>query len=258
MPNPKVSVIMPCYNHEAYVENAIFSILNQTYKNIELIVIDDGSHDESPKRIETLANQYGFKFVIQENCGVCKTLNRAIREFSSGDYIAVLASDDYWDIHKIEKQVACLTAKDSSEFCFTQAVEFDSDSGRELRVFPKKPLVGNVLNKVFVRQHVPAGSIMFSRKLFDKLNGFDENLKEEDWDFVIRAAAETEFSAINETLFFYRSHALNTMKSRPRRQIFHDKAKILSKNYLLVSPSIWLFSMLLHFFYDHALSVLKR
>ncbi|QBZ83713.1 Putative glycosyltransferase EpsH [Hydrogenovibrio crunogenus] len=258
MPNPKVSVVMPCYNHEDYVEKAILSVLNQSYKNIELIVIDDGSKDGSPKLIEALANQYGFKFIVQENQGVCKTLNRAIQEFSSGEYIAVLASDDYWDSNKIEKQVACLSTLDTSEFCYTQAVEFDSESGRELRVFPKKLMVGNVLNKIFVRQHVPAGSIMFSRKLFDKLNGFDERLKEEDWDFVIRAAAETEFSAIKEPLFFYRSHALNTMKSRPRRQIFHDKAKILSKNYSLVSPHIWLFSVILHFFYDHMLSILKR
>ncbi|XDZ67103.1 glycosyltransferase family 2 protein [Alphaproteobacteria bacterium LSUCC0226] len=255
---PLVSVIVPCYNHEAYVEQAIKSVLNQTYKNIELVVIDDGSSDRSPGIIQKLSNEYDFKFVSQVNKGICQTLNRAITEFSSGKLIAILASDDYWSLDKIEKQVACLSDANASEFCYTQAVEFDSDSGYELRVFPRSPLVGNVLNKVFIRQHVPAGSIIFSRALYDKLKGFDDNLREEDWDFVIRAAAFTEFSVIREPLFFYRSHQSNAMKKRHRREIFHDKAKILSKNYLLVSPFIWLVAILLHFFHDQVLLIFKR
>ena len=247
--SPLVSVIIPCYNHEKFVSQALQSVFDQTYTNIELIVIDDGSKDNSVNIIKKIQENHEFTFVSQENSGVCKTLNKAIA-MSKGKYVALLASDDYWDLTKIAKQVDCLELHPNSEFCFTQAKEFDDKNIKYSKIFPKNLLTGKVLNQVFLRQHVPAGSMMFSRQLFDKLNGFDENLKEEDWDFVIRSAAETEFSAVSEPLFYYRSHETNIMKTRSRSEIFKQKALLLSKNFHLVSPFRWFFAISLHFVYD--------
>ncbi|AHK15511.1 glycosyltransferase [Thalassolituus oleivorans] len=256
--NPLVSVIIPSYNHECYIEQAINSVINQTYKNIELIVIDDGSTDNSLTLLSELSVKLGFKFVAQENMGVCKTLNRGIREFSRGQLICILASDDRFHSTKIELQVKELSNNKSSEFCFTQAVEFDTNSGKELRVFPKKNFTGRVLNKIIFRQPYAAGSIMFTRDLYNDIDGFDPSLKAEDWDFSIRCAAKTDFSFVSKPLFYYRSHANNTMKAMSRRDIFHNKAIILAKNYMLVSPWLWMFSVLSHFLYDHFYSLLKR
>lgn len=246
-----VSVVMPCYNHEEFVDKAINSVLQQTYKPIELIVVDDGSKDRSPEIVEKLSLEHGFTFVRQKNMGICKTLNKAVA-MSRGHYIALLASDDYWHPEKLEKQIASLAS--SSEFSFTQAVEFRSADNATLRVFPGRPLSGKVLNSVFLRQHVPAGSMLFTRRLYDQTGGFDEQLKEEDWDFVIRCAAITNFSAVKEPLLYYRSHDKNIMKLRPRREIFRQKALILSKNFHLVRPVVWLVAILLHFVYDNLLS----
>lgn len=247
--SPLVSVVIPCYNHEQYVEQSLNSVFNQTYKNIELIVIDDGSSDNSIAVVKKMQEEHDFTFVTQENMGVCRTLNKAV-SLSQGKYIALLASDDYWDLTKIEKQVNSLESSPNSEFCFTQAKEFDENNPQHEKIFPKNPLIGKVLNKVFIRQHVPAGSMMFSRTLHDELGGFDENLKEEDWDFVIRCAAETEFSAVSEPLFYYRSHETNIMKTRKRKEIFRQKALLLTKNFDLVSPFRWYFSISVHFLYD--------
>lgn len=247
--SPLVSVVIPCYNHQDYVEKSLKSVINQTYKNIEIIVIDDGSKDNSVKVLKELQKNNDFILECQENMGVCKTLNKAIRK-SSGKYVATLASDDYWDITKIEKQVNALELSLDSEFCFTQALEFDSNTNEKISVFPKKPLSGNVLNSVFIRQHIPAASIMFTRELFDSLGGFDESLKEEDWDFVIRSAARTKFIGIKETLFFYRSHETNIMKTRGRKEIFKQKVMLLTKNIDLVPPFRWYLSITIHFFYD--------
>ena len=101
---PLVSVIVPCYNHEKYVEETIESIVNQTYENIELIVIDDGSKDASPQIIEELSKKYNFKFIHRSNKGLSATLNEGIR-LSQGKYISVCASDDKLKLDKIEKQV---------------------------------------------------------------------------------------------------------------------------------------------------------
>lgn len=252
--SPLVSVVIPCYNHEKYVEQSLDSVFNQTYDNIELIVIDDGSSDNSVSVVKKIREENDFIFITQTNIGVCKTLNKAV-SLSKGKYIALLASDDYWDTTKIEKQVSRLELNPNSEFCFTQAIEFENSTTKNDRIFPNKTMTGNVLNQVFVRQHVPAGSMMFSRSLFDALLGFDENLKEEDWDFVIRSAAQTEFSAVNEPLFYYRSHETNIMKTRKRKEIFWQKALLLTKNFHLVSPSRWYFSISIHFLYD---IILKR
>jgi alpha-1,3-rhamnosyltransferase len=255
--NPLVSVIIPSYNHVGYIEQAIRSVLNQTYLNTELIVVDDGSKDGSCELLESLKDELGFTLIIQDNAGVCKTLNRGVREHSSGSLLCILASDDYFHPLKIEKQVETLQVQSNSEFCFTQAVEFDSNSGKELSIFPTKDFSGRVLNKVALRQPYAAGSIMFTRRLYNEVDGFDQQLKYEDWDFSLRCAAVTEFSGMLEPLFFYRSHETNIMKTLNRREIFHGKAMILSKNYMLLKPHVWLLSVLFHFAYDHAYSILR-
>jgi alpha-1,3-rhamnosyltransferase len=243
---PLVSVIIPCYNHEKYLEQSILSVINQTYKNIELIVIDDGSKDKSVELIKNLQKTSDFKFIAQENIGVCKTLNKAVK-LSVGKYISILASDDYWEITKIEKQVNILE-NSNSEFCFTQAIEFDEKEKKE--IFPKEVNLDRINKTIFVKNIIPAGTIFFTRNLYNQLNGFDENLKMEDWDFVIRSSYLTNFSFIKEPLLYYRSHDSNIMKTRPRRETYRDKVVMLSKNFNLTSPWIWYFSISLHFFYD--------
>jgi alpha-1,3-rhamnosyltransferase len=253
--NNRVTVVVPCFNHSDYVARAVVSVLNQSYKNIELVVIDDGSEDDSVNKLKKLQENHVFTLIEQQNSGVCKTLNRAIREVASGKYIALLASDDFWHEDKLKLQMKCLGQHPESEFCFSQAIEFtDENNPSNGRLFPKKCLSGKVLNSVFLRQHVPAGTMLFSRRLYDQLGGFDENLKEEDWDFVIRSAAVTSFCAVNKPLLYYRSHDTNTMKTRKRASIFHQKIKILAKNFDLVSPFRWYLSVSMHFFHDFILN----
>lgn len=256
---PLVTVIMPCYNHEGFVERAVMSVLDQTYPSVELVVIDDGSRDGSVGKLKALQDRFGFTLICQDNRGVCKTLNRGVREAAHGDYIALLASDDFWHRDKLQLQMEELQRLPISEFCFSQAVEFTDENNPNVgRIFPKKCLYGRVLNQVFIRQHVPAGTMLFSRRLYDRLGGFDESLKEEDWDFVIRSAAATPFVSVDAPLLHYRSHQGNTMKTRDRAAIFHQKAKILAKNFDLVAPSRWFFAIALHFTHDIVLSRLRR
>jgi len=254
-----VTVILPCYNHEQYVERSVLSVFEQTYPWVQLVVIDDGSKDSSVERLLALKRRFDFTLICQENSGICRTLNRAIRTAARGEYIALLASDDFWDRDKLRLQMDELRRRHGSEFCFSQAIEFSDDENvANGRVFPRRCISGDVLDRVFIRQHVPAGTMLFSRRLYDQLGGFDENLKEEDWDFVIRSAAVTRFSSVNLPLLCYRSHQGNTMKARSRSEIFHQKARLLSKNFDLVSPWRWLLAITLHFGHDIVFSALTR
>ncbi len=82
-------------------------------------------------------------------------------------------------------------------------------------------------------------------------------MEHEDWDFSMRCAALTEFTSVNEPLFYYRSHSENVSKTSGRKGVFQQKMKTLSKNYHLVTPRVWLQSVLLHFLHDHLLYKLK-
>ena len=93
---PLVSIIMSSYNHEKYIETAILSALNQTYKNIELIVVDDGSKDNSASILKQLKEKYNFYLEIRENNGLVKTLNYILKNLVHGKYVCVLDSDDYY------------------------------------------------------------------------------------------------------------------------------------------------------------------
>ena len=99
---PLVSVVIPCYNHEKFVQDCIQSVIDQTYENIELIIIDDGSKDNSVKVIQELADKYGFTFIHRPNKGLSATLNEGIR-LSKGKYFSAIASDDILFLEKIEK-----------------------------------------------------------------------------------------------------------------------------------------------------------
>src|SRR5690554_1049527 len=107
--NPLVSVIVPCYNHEKYVKECIESIIDQDYKNLELIIIDDGSQDRSSEVIKAMttaceARFVRFSFRSRENRGLCATLNEAV-EWAEGEFLSPLASDDVLFPEKVSRQI---------------------------------------------------------------------------------------------------------------------------------------------------------
>ena len=116
--NPLVSVVIPCFNHENFVQQTIQSVIDQDYKNIELIIIDDGSKDSSVEKIKSLVsvcvNRFDkFYFIHRINKGLCETLNEAI-EICSGEYLCCIASDDIILNDKISYQVKYLENNSSS------------------------------------------------------------------------------------------------------------------------------------------------
>ncbi|MBK6707518.1 MAG: glycosyltransferase [Sphingomonadales bacterium] len=256
---PLVSVVIPSFNHSQFIEQTICSVLSQTYARLQLIVVDDGSSDGSAPLLQRLSEKLKFDLLIQENRGVCATLNRGIRERARGEWIAILGSDDLWRRDKIELQMLALAAQPGSKFCYAQARAFMDGSLPETgRIFPRRVFDGQLLKRVFFRQHVPAGTMLFSRNLYDSLGGFDETLREEDWDWVIRCAASTRFSSVAEPLLLYRLHPESTMRKSDPVVLLHQKLLLLSKNFRLVSPLYWLTAVLTHFVFNLLILPIKR
>jgi len=126
---PLVSVVMTSYNHEKFISGAIESVLNQTFKDLELIVVDDNSWDRSRVIIEEFAkkDERIRKIFHQKNCGIAKTANDGLRN-SNGKFIAFIASDDLWMKDKLEKQFKILERdEDLIVWCNSAIIDDDSE-----------------------------------------------------------------------------------------------------------------------------------
>ena len=214
---PLVSAIVPSYNHEAYIEECILSIVNQTYKNIELIVIDDGSKDHSREILQRLQKQYGFILVFQENQGVAKTLNKAIRQYAHGKYITGSASDDFLMLDKIERQVNYMESDPGCSLVFGKVHMVDSHSQiiEGLTIIdpvenPTKAPVKNVPFESLIGSNcIPTPSIMYRKDRWEQCGGYDENAIIEDWELWLKLAYSGKIVYLDEYFAFYRWHGSN-------------------------------------------------
>jgi len=205
---PLVSVIVPSYNHGQYIYDTIESIVNQTYKNVELIVIDDGSIDDSLKILESLSNKYNFTFIHRNNKGLSATLNEGLH-LSRGEYICVCASDDKYPLDKIEKQIDFIEKNQNYAMVFGNYIIFNNN-GDEKKMINKYSKSGWIFNDLIVnRFHIHITSALIRKKVFESVGGFDETLYVEDWDMCIRIANKFPIGYMNQYLAYYRKHDTN-------------------------------------------------
>lgn len=204
---PFVSVVIPSYNHEKYVSDSIKSVLNQTYKNIELIVIDDGSKDNSVSIIQKLADEYKFKFIHRPNKGLCATLNEGLN-LANGKYFCAVASDDKFILDKIEKQVKFMEENPDVAVCCGNHIEFNENYENKISLkFDKKYDFETMLEFDLIS----APTAMIKSEVLKSLGGYDENMIIEDLDMWLRIThVGYKIAHIDEYLAYYRKHATNT------------------------------------------------
>ena len=200
---PKVSVVMPAFNHANYIEMGIKSVLGQSYANIQLIVVDDGSTDNTWEIIERLNKDGSFVSIRKKNGGVCSALNRGICE-ADGDFIAVIASDDRFLENKIARQVDFfLDQPENVGLVHSGAyLDYQNNEGLVDITGSYPPAIGSCLDEILTQKfRIVAPTIIFRKSVYDKVGGFDEELEAEDVDFFMRVAqAGYHFAYINEPL----------------------------------------------------------
>jgi glycosyltransferase involved in cell wall biosynthesis len=207
---PSVTVICICYNQARFVEEAIFSVLAQTYPNIQLIVVDDASTDNSVAIIQAcLSSNPQIEFIpLSKNSGNCKAFNRAFR-LAKGEYIIDLAADDVLLPERVIRGVTALGRDgEAYDVNFTDA-DWMAEDGKPLYRhsdrFPHKTIPdGNIYKDLIERFFICSPTMMFSRKVIETLGGYDESLAYEDFDFWIRSSRT----------FYYRYTAEVLVKKR--------------------------------------------
>lgn len=198
--NPLISVVIPTYNRMNSVCNAIDSVLNQTYSNIEIIVVDDGSTDNTANRLE----QYGdkIKYIKQINGGVSSARNTGIRS-SEGEYLAFLDSDDIWYDDKIEKQMKFFQDNEDSILALVYVdVIRTSGDGKTIesrRPYDRNRILGFI--DVFIYPYLGPSTVLLKTECINKEMAFDESLKTaEDLQFFLEIASKYNIGYLNEVL----------------------------------------------------------
>ena len=215
---PLVSAIIPSYNHENYIEECVLSIVNQTYKNIELIVIDDGSTDRSREILEQLQKQHGFVLVLQDNQGVSKTMNKAIRQYAHGKYITGSASDDFLMPDKVERQVNYMESDPDCSLVFGKVHMVDAQSwiieGLTVVDPVEDPVYSVSFDGLIERNCIPAATIMYRKDMWEQCGGYNENSIIEDWGLWLEFAYSGKIVYLDEYFAFYRWHGSNQTSNR--------------------------------------------
>lgn len=180
---PRISVIIPVHNRPAFVREAVDSVLGQAFRDFELIVVDDGSTDETP---DVLAEYKGrIRRIRQANAGVSAARNTGVRA-ARGDLIAFLDSDDLWLRGKLEVQAAFFDAHPFALICQTEETWVRNGRRVNPKVRHKKP-DGYIFERSLELCLVSPSAVMMRRKLFDRVGLFDESLPAcEDYDLWLR------------------------------------------------------------------------
>lgn len=238
---PLISIIIPSYNHQLYIGKAIESVLLQTYKNLEIIIIDDGSKDDSINVISRY-NDSRIKFIKQENQGAHNAINNGIM-LAKGDYIAILNSDDLYEEKRFSIMLKEMRNADA-EFACSYINVIDSTG----KVLGEKKGWNNMepwmiehpeksfkvsddfkYNLIINNFTSTTSNFLFSRKLYEKIGGMRNLRFVHDWDFALRAAEVSKCIIVRKPLMEYRIHDSNTI-SKNRNWMLFEIAWIWASN----------------------------
>jgi glycosyltransferase involved in cell wall biosynthesis len=246
---PLVTIICLCYNHEQFVIESLNSILNQSYQNIELIIADDYSTDDSKNTIQSwLKNYPEIKFISNEtNLGNTKTFNKAL-QFAKGNYIIDLAADDILIPDCVEKQINTFLNSEQKKLGIVYGnAELISENNTHIRYYYevntekkvlKSPASGDIyLAMLSQSSMICSVSSMVKREVLEQLNGYNENLAYEDLDLWIRTSRNYNFEFI-DSILIQKRELENSLGSQFYKKNNSRTRKINHSTYLIIKKTI--------------------
>ena len=237
----KISIIIPTYNSAQYICEAIESVLNQTYKDFEIIVVDDGSTDNTKEVIKPYLNK--IKYIYQQNSGPSAARNRGIKE-AKGEYIAFLDADDIWLPQKLELQIKFMEKEKEVGLIFSDMILFNEKGiiknsflkeklfFNKLSIKPlsstEKVIYDNVFNALLQENFIPTNTVIVKKECFNKVGFFDETLfSVEDRDMWLRIGLFYDIGFINFPLVLTRFHETNI--SANQELALKSRLKVMKK-----------------------------
>ncbi|MEI7497655.1 MAG: glycosyltransferase [Candidatus Falkowbacteria bacterium] len=223
-----ISIILPTYNRANILPNAIKSVIAQTYSDWELIIVDDGSTDNTREIVNGFLTDSRISFVNQENFGPIVARNNGVK-MAKGNWLAFLDSDDIWLSEKLSKQITLAQTFAYPVMIIGNYVYIDELGQKQGEFFSQKttPHSGRVLAQLLRDNFILTSSVLVLKKYFEKVGGFDEQLNltiGEDYELWLRLAGELEIYYVNEPVALYRIHAVQLTKQKLR--VYHSILKL--------------------------------
>jgi glycosyltransferase involved in cell wall biosynthesis len=263
---PLVSVICLCYNHSKYVVESLESVLSQSYANIELIIVDDASTDDSQSVIKSFIESLPrVRFIpLTNNNGNCRAFNIGWQA-SSGDFVIDLAADDLLLPERISLGIECLVNRGSEYGVHFGDARIIDTNGIFLRehltasyfqdAVPEGILFSTLLAKYFIN---PA-TMMFSKPLLDFLEGYDESLAYEDFDLWVRSSKEFKYCYSNDILISKRivKDGHSSKQYKPGSKILNSTLRVCEKAYKLCETNEEYQALLIRLKYEMKMAFLS-
>jgi glycosyltransferase involved in cell wall biosynthesis len=236
---PIVSIVAICYNHEKYLMECLQSVVDQTYKNIELIIVDDFSLDKSREKILAFCvKSPTVKYIFnKENRGNCRSLNEALN-ICTGKYIVDLSTDDVLMPNRIEQQVNKFEESDQIGVVTSDA-KYINEKSKWLGDFYQKPESfrgGKVYEAILRKTFILPCTMMIRKSVLNELEGYDEALAYEDFDFLVRSSRICDYAHVPKILTMQRiisgshSQSFTLKKNHLTRSAVKVCAKALTLN----------------------------
>lgn len=234
-----VSIVIPTYNRATFLREAIESVRVQTFRQWELIVVDDGSTDDTPTIVSRIADRRIRLVTISHTGSPAKARNAGIAE-ARADFVAFLDSDDRWLPEKLQQQLPILTEDERARWSYTRFTMID-ERGNEMAIPTGpawRPYSGSILEQlVRIRAAVAISSVIAERSLLDEIGGFDEDpdiVLREDYDLFLRLSAVASVVAVPTTLCQIRDHVARSTRAvhdRFRRAAtVYEKCERMTRN----------------------------
>jgi len=221
---PLVSVIIPAYNGQEYIREAIESVLAQTYRPIEILVIDDGS----PVSMKDAVAGFGpeVRYLHQENGGTASARNLGWRS-ANGEFVALLDQDDLWLPQKLERQVPRFAEDPNIGLVVAWMEVFDTTTGEPKGNY--QPAAEMTVHDMLRHDLPPVQTMIFRKSTLEKIGGFDASLRgTDDWDVNIRVAAEYRVVSVQEVLGRARMHP--EQQGSNGEQMYRNSMRVLEKH----------------------------
>jgi glycosyltransferase involved in cell wall biosynthesis len=202
---PTINVIIHTYNNERFIGETIESVLSQTYKDYEIIVVDDGSTDNT--RDALLPYMGKIRYHYKENSGIASAKNAGIR-LSKAKYIAFFDHDDLWDPDKLKIQMEYFNKNPQVGLVYSKYTSFKD--GKNLRTKPKKGYSGWIFAKLLSKSIIQTSTVMVKKECLDAIGLFDESFAlADEYDLFLRIAREFQCGFVDKELTKYRVHDSN-------------------------------------------------
>jgi glycosyltransferase involved in cell wall biosynthesis len=225
-----VSVVIPVYNGEDYIKETLESIFEQTYKTIEVIIVDDGSTDDSEKVIAEYDDR--VTYIKQSNAGPAAARNNGVRH-ATGEYVAFLDADDIWMPEKLSRQISIMQDNDAG-FSHTGSLVFDEQKEFDYRPKSQPEVMSaqEAFDTLFFSNFITTSTVVVNRIVLSEAGFFDEDpglFAVEDYDLWLRVVQRTNVSCIDEPLLKYRFHADGISKNIDRS--YQHEKNVIDKWY---------------------------